>query len=108
MEEKNEVTPITTEEEGVRLIEDQAYLKHKMREEAFIKAGYLSLRTFEGVHKFRSIRRAIRRGWASLYGDVFSKRPFSNRKDKKGTETYNRKLIYEQYRRKAADEGRLQ
>ena len=40
--------------------------------------------TFDGVLKFKSINRAIKRGHASMYGEVYPKRPFNNRKNTPG------------------------
>lgn len=66
--------------------------------------GILHLRSFEGVKKFKSIRRAIRRGNVSIYGEIYPKRPFNNKKNtckRKGhhSRTMNeiKKQIYEQY-----------
>lgn len=42
----------------------------------------ISLLSFEGVNKFKSIRRAISRGNASEEGFIFPTRPFNNRKDR--------------------------
>lgn len=38
----------------------------------------LNLLTYEAVGKFKSVRRAIRRGYVSIYGEVYPKRPFGN------------------------------
>lgn len=48
----------------------------------YIKAG--SLRIFEAVRKFKSVRRAIRRGHVSPIGEPYPNRPFNNRKSSKG------------------------
>lgn len=56
----------------------------------------LHLRDYSGVHKFKSIRRAIKRGLVSIYGEVYPKRPFKNIKRGKGSVTYNKKRLYEQ------------
>lgn len=34
--------------------------------------------------RFRSVKRAIKRGLVSLYGVIYPKRPFNNRKSTKG------------------------
>ena len=39
---------------------------------------------FEAVKKFRSFRRAFRRGHISPYGVIYPKRPFSNKKPTRG------------------------
>ena len=67
-----------------------------MTEDAFkehIKAG--SLRLFDAVRKFKSVKRAIRRGHVSPIGEVYPNRPFNNRKPTKGR-SFNKKkkLIY--------------
>ena len=38
----------------------------------------LHLSTYEGIRKFKGVRRAIRRGHVSPYGVIYPKRPFSN------------------------------
>lgn len=56
-----------------------------MSEEEFrdyIKAG--SLKLFEAVRKFKSVKRAIRRGRVSEIGEIYPRRPFNNRKPTKG------------------------
>lgn len=56
----------------------------------------LNLKTFEAVSKFKSVRRAIRRGHISPYGEIYPKRPFNNAKHKKGSLNDEKKKIYEQ------------
>jgi hypothetical protein len=58
--------------------------------------GVLHLRDYSGVRKFKSIRRAIRRGHISVFGEIYPKRPFKNISRPKGSVTYNKKRIYEQ------------
>lgn len=71
--------------------------------EDFHKKGILHLRTYEAVGKFKSIRRAIRRGYISLDGIVFPKRPFNNAKHGKNSLNDRKKMIYEQLKhRKSA------
>ena len=59
----------------------------------YIKAG--SLRLFDAVRKFKSVKRAIRRGHVSPIGEVYPNRPFNIRKPTKGR-SFNKKkkLIY--------------
>jgi hypothetical protein len=45
-----------------------------------LENGILHLRDYSGVAKFKSIRRAIKRGHVSIWGDVYPRRPFNNRK----------------------------
>nr|DAI45481.1 MAG TPA: hypothetical protein [Bacteriophage sp.] len=65
MEEKIE-RPIMTEDEF----------------KGYIKAG--SLRLFDAVRKFKSVKRAIRRGHVSPIGEVLPRRPYNNRKSTEG------------------------
>lgn len=62
----------------------------------------LTLLRFEAVSKFKSVKRAWRRGHISVYGIIYPKRPFNNRTSKKGTRPFNglREKIYEQLRSK--------
>ena len=45
----------------------------------------LHLITYDGVHKFKSVRRAIRRDHVTTEGIIIPRRPFNNRSRKKGT-----------------------
>lgn len=45
--------------------------------------GVLHLRDYSGVRKFKSIRRAIRRGHISVFGEIYPKRPFKISQDLK-------------------------
>lgn len=62
----------------------------------FYERGILHLRTYEAVSRFKSVRRAIRRGHISLDGVIYPKRPFNNAKHKKGSLNNEKKRIYEQ------------
>lgn len=74
------------------------------------KKHILHLRTYEAVSKFKSARRAIRRGHVSLDGIIFPKRPFNNKANTCGRKSHysrtvneRKKLIYEQLKhRKSA------
>lgn len=48
------------------------YVKHNLN-------SSLHLTTFEAVRRFKSVRRAIRRGLVSPYGEIYPKRPFNNK-----------------------------
>lgn len=62
------------------------------------KNGVLHLVDYKGVGKFKSIRRAIKRGHVSIFGDIYPDKPFNNRKrNKQGDVTNLRRKIYEQY-----------
>lgn len=64
--------------------------------------GILHISNFSGVSKFRSVRRAIRRGQVDLFtGAIYPKRPFNNRKATKGRKfNEDRKEIYGRITRK--------
>lgn len=62
----------------------------------FYENDVLHLRTYDAVKRFKSVRRAIRRGHISLDGVIYPKRPFNNAKHKKGSLNDEKKRIYEQ------------
>lgn len=69
----------------------------------FHEKSILHLRTYEAVGKFKSIRRAVRRGHISLDGFIYPKRPFNNAKHGKNSLNDRKKMIYEQLKhRKSA------
>ena len=99
MEEKKdeiiEQKPVS-EEEFKEKIHSVAEANRKKLLEDFNK-GVIYLRNFSGVRMFKSIRRAIRRGHVSVFGDIYPRRPFNNRKrNKRGDITYERRRTYEQ------------
>ena len=69
----------------------------------FYERGILHLRTYEAVSRFKSVRKAIRRGHVSLDGFIYPKRPFNNAKHDKNSLNDRKKMIYEQLKhRKSA------
>lgn len=82
--------------------------------ENYISKGIIVLHliTYDGVHRFKSIRRAIRRGHVTTEGIIIPKRPFNNRANtskKKGVHSRStnelKKKIYgqlKQYQRRAS------
>lgn len=94
-QKKMELTKPISEEEFKEQIHEAAISNHKKVLDD-LADGILHLRDYNGVRKFKSVRRAIRRGHISIYGDVYPKRPFNNRKRGKGSVTYQKKRIYEQ------------
>ena len=65
--------------------------------------GILHLKTYDAISKFKSIRRAIKRGLVSIDGFIFPKRPFNNKANtckRKGhysrSNNERKKMIYEQ------------
>lgn len=69
----------------------------------FYKKGIFHLRTYEAVGKFKSIRRAIKRGHVSLDGVIFPNRPFNNAKYGKSSLNNRKKMIYEQLKHRKSD-----
>ena len=57
----------------------------------YIKAG--SLRLFEAVRRFKSVKRAMRRGHVSPIGEPYPNRPFNNRKPTKGRSINEKKKV---------------
>lgn len=55
----------------------------------------LHLFNYEGISKFKSIRRAIRRGLASDFGVIYPKRPFKNINNHPKSVTTKRRKLYE-------------
>lgn len=82
--------------------------------EDYISKGIIVLHliTYGGVHRFKSIRRAMRRGYVTTEGIVMPRRPFNNRANtSKRKEAHSRstnelkKEIYgqlKQYQRRAS------
>lgn len=66
-------------EEGVQEV---APLSQEKFEEHLFNSIHLI--TFEGVRKYKSVQRAIRRGHVTRYGLIIPSRPFNNRKPTKG------------------------
>lgn len=59
----------------------------------------LYLASYEAVHKFKSVRRAQRRGHVTPWGTIAPKRPFNNRKRTDGrAEQLLKERIYGQVR----------
>ena len=77
MEEIKETTPVEMEEFENQIKDVSAHNRKQMQEN--FKKGTLYLMTFIGVSKYKSIRRAIKRGHVSIFGDLYPKRPFNNR-----------------------------
>lgn len=82
--------------------------------ENYISKGIIVLHliTYDGVHRFKSVRRAMRRGHVTAEGIVMPRRPFNNRANtSKRKEVHSRstnelkKKIYgqlKQYQRRAS------
>lgn len=82
--------------------------------EDYISKGIIVLHliTYDGVHRFKSVRRAMRRGHVTAEGIVMPRRPFNNRANtgkRKGAHSRStnelKKKIYgqlKQYQRRAS------
>lgn len=66
----------------------------------FYEKSILHIRTYEAVSKFKSVKRAIKRGHVSLDGLIYPKRPFNNAKHGKNSLNDRKKKIYEQLKHK--------
>lgn len=80
-------------------------MEEKVKGESIINEEIpINLKVFDGVSKFRSIRRAMRRGHVTPWGTVAPKRAFNNRNRNKGTRPLEieKERIYGQLRHKQA------
>lgn len=67
--------------------------------EKYIGAG--QLKVFDAVRRFRSVRRAMKRGHISSIGEIDPRRPFNNRKPTYGRKfNEDRKDIYGQIKQR--------
>lgn len=58
------------------------------------------LRVFEGARKYKSVARAIRRGYVQQNGVCFPRKPYNNRKPTEGRKlNEDKKIIYGQLKR---------
>ena len=94
-EQEKELTQPISEEEFRKQIHEAAIANHQKVFDDF-EHGILHLRDYSGVKKFKSIRR----GHVSIYGDVYPKRPFNNKKRGPGSITYTKRRLYEQFTHK--------
>lgn len=90
---------------NVEVVNDESNKKEKITTyydsvlNNFSESGTLPLwSNYNAVSKFKSVRRAIRRGHVDLFtGAVYPSRPFNNRKPTRGRKMNNlKKQIYEQ------------
>ena len=97
MEEQKIVErPLMSEEEFSNYLKDNKVDIVK----DFYEDNILHLRTYDAVKRFKSVRRAIRRGHISLDGIIYPKRPFNNTKHKEGSLNNEKKKIYGQLKRR--------
>lgn len=92
--ERNDVVegaPMKQEEFEQKIKEVSQHNRKQMIEN--FNRGTLYLINFMGVSKYKSIRRAIKRGHVSMFGDLYPKRPYNNRGTK---ESKIRRMIYGQ------------
>lgn len=71
-------TPVSQEEFESKVAEIAESNRQKVQED--FNKGVLYLRNYAGVSKYKSIRRAIKRGHVSIWGDLYPRRPYNNRK----------------------------
>lgn len=91
--EQKELTKPISEEEFKEQIHQAAINNYNQVINDFTE-GRLHLRDYSGVRKYKSVRRAIRRGHVSIFGDVYPDRPFNNRIAVDGSITHNKRRIY--------------
>lgn len=73
-------------QEGIPLSQEE-FEKHLLNS--------IHLTTFEGVRKYKSVKRAIKRGHVTRYGILIPARPFNNRKPTRGRKlNEEKKRIY--------------
>lgn len=95
MEENKVERPLMSEKEFTDYV--KKVTKNPVEE---FEKGILHLNTFEAVNKFKSIRRAIKRGHISLDGIIYPKRPFNNAKHHIKSLNNTKKLIYGQIKQR--------
>lgn len=80
MEEEKlvERAPMSQEEFEDKLQSVVEANRRKMVED--FEGGTLFLKGYMAVSKFKSVRRAIKRGHVSMWGDIYPRRPYNNRK----------------------------
>lgn len=67
-------------------MEGKKIVGEKVGKKPIINEGMpINLKVFDGVSKFKGVRRAMGRGHVTPWGTVAPKRPFNNRSRKKGT-----------------------
>lgn len=93
-EEITQQAPVS-QEEFEEKIKDVAAANRKKLYDDFAK-GIIYLRDFSGARKYKSIRRAIKRGHVSIFGDLYPKKPFNNRKCHMNSVNAKKRRIYEQ------------
>lgn len=105
MRKKKEVSPEFKEvlkESKEEVIKDFKTMAedHKKKVYKDFEEGILHLSNYEAVKKFKSIRRAIRRGHVSIFGELYPHRPFNNSKCAHNSITYRKRFIYAQVKGK--------
>lgn len=91
-EQKLVERPLMGEEEFKEYLKDNRVDSIK----DFYENNILHLITYEAVKRFKSVRKAIRKGHVSINGIIYPKRPFNNAKHKKSSLNDEKKKIYEQ------------
>lgn len=98
LHEKELTKPISEEEFKEKAAEMARANYHKVLDD--FGKGILYLRDYSCVRRFKSIRRAIRKGYVTIWGELIPKRPFNNKKRGLGSITYKKRRLYEQFTHK--------
>lgn len=103
--EENKKEEVLTKEEFHKSLEDgRQKVKEKIVED-FLRDGTLpTWSTYYAISHFKSVRRAIRKGYVDLFtGIIYPTRPFNNRKPTRGRKmNVTKQQIYEQLKARAA------
>lgn len=94
MEEKKFTSPMRLDLAADRIHQVAKNNREKLEED--FKVEIIHLVNYSGVGKFKSIRRAIRRGHVSVFGEIYPHRPFKNISSERCTLNFMQKRYYEQ------------
>lgn len=94
MEEKNFTSPMELDLATDKIHKIAKNNREKLEKD--FKVGILHLVDYSGVRKFKSIRRAIKKGHVSIFGEIYPHRPFKNISSKRGSLNFMQKRYYEQ------------
>lgn len=94
MEEKKFTSPMELDLATDKIHQVAKNNREKLEED--FNTGIIHLVDYSGVRKFKSIRRAIKRGHVSIFGEVYPHRPFKNISSKRGNLNFMQKRYYEQ------------
>lgn len=104
MEEKKPYM-VMNEESYRKLLENNRELFNQE-----VAEGILHLKDYYCTKHFKSVRRAIKKGYMSVWGDIYPRRPFNNRKNtckRKGHHSRKLSNISREVYGQLANQGRL-